>query len=261
MGVITEAEIRKHFIKNKEMKTFYVEKNQIVTPSAKSYLSEKNIDIKYMDSKEDLNDSTENNSDKNLKNVINKTNESLKKYKYTTVYGGHMEEKPEHMTQLNGNLLVFKDHKRIVLRGKIDSLETKILESQLICVKNNMEKLAKDLDEVLSFIRTILRCEVLDEPLEEFTLLGLTPQELREKSHYPKKYFGIDHEYISYKMGEVVVSINSIRTEVREVELTAYEAFKGEYGQMHREDLMRGLNRLSSLCWILIYKVRTGEYK
>jgi len=70
MGVITEAEIRKHLIKNKEMKTFYIEKNQIVTPSAKSYLSEKNIDIKYMDSKEDLNDSTENNSDKNLKNDI-----------------------------------------------------------------------------------------------------------------------------------------------------------------------------------------------
>lgn len=260
MGVITEAEIRKHLNKNNEIKTFYIEKNQIVTPSARSYLSEKNIDIKYVDNKKDLNDITENDSDEKFKNKNNKTDDSIKKYKYTTVYGGHIEEKPEHMTQLSGNLLVFKDHKRIVLRGKIDSLETKVLESQLICIKNNKEKLAKDLNEVLSFIRTILRCEVLDEQLEEFTLLGLTPQELREKSHYPKKYFGIDHEYISYEMGEVVVSINSIRTAVREVELTAYEAFKGEYGQMHRQDLMRGLNRLSSLCWILIYKVRTGEY-
>jgi ethanolamine utilization cobalamin adenosyltransferase len=260
MGVITEAEIRKQINKNKELKTFYIERGQIVTPSAKSYLSEKNIEIKYMDDKEDLNNNIgkdNNNDDKNGKIK----EESVKKYKYTTVFGGHMAEKPEHMTQLNGNLLVFKDHKRIILRGKLDSLETKILESQIICIKNGMESLAKDLDEVLSFIRTILRCEVLDEPLEEFTLLGLTPKELREQSHYPKKYFGIDHEYISYKMGEVVVSINSIRTSVREVELSLYEAFKGEYGQIEREDLMKGLNRLSSLCWILIYKVRTGEYK
>ncbi|MDR0880720.1 MAG: cobalamin adenosyltransferase [Clostridioides sp.] len=283
MGVVTEDEIRKQINQNKELKTFYIERGQIVTPSAKSYLSEKNIEIEYVDDKEDLNnmlrdngnrevdenkiaDRIENKIEKNKESGENKEEsreqqgESGEKYRYTTVYGGRMSEKPEHMTQLFGDLLVFKDHKRIILRGRLDSLETKILETQVICVKNGMEGLAIDLEEVLSFIRNILRCEVLDEPLEEFTLLGISPEELREQSHYPKKYFGIDHECISYKMGEVIVAINSIRTLVREVELTLYEAFKGKYGEIEREDLMRGLNRLSSLCWILIYKVRTGEY-
>ncbi|MDV9700973.1 cobalamin adenosyltransferase, partial [Clostridioides difficile] len=53
----------------------------------------------------------------------------------------------------------------------------------------------------------------------------------------------------------------SIRSNTREVELAAYEAFKGEYGNVHREDLIKALNRLSSVFWIMIYKVRTNKYK
>ena len=124
-----------------------------------------------------------------------------------------------------------------------------------------MPKLVKDLQETLDFVRNIMRCEVLDEKLEDFTLLGLTPEELREQSHYPKKYFGIGHEFPSYEMGEVVVAINSIRSNTREVEITAYEAFKGEYGNVEREDLIKALNRLSSVFWIMIYKIRTNKYK
>lgn len=64
-----------------------------------------------------------------------------------------------------------------------------------------MPKLVKDLQETLDFVRNIMRCEVLDEKLEDFTLLGLTPEELREQSHYPKKYFGIGHEFPRYWNG------------------------------------------------------------
>ncbi|MFH5796791.1 hypothetical protein ACHM2U_15430 [Clostridium perfringens] len=52
-----------------------------------------------------------------------------------------------------------------------------------------------------------------------------------------------------------------MRTLTREVELAAYEAFKGEYGQVEREDLIKALNRLSSVFWIMIYKIRTNKYK
>ena len=252
MGVLTESEVRKQISKNKDSITeYYIEKGQIITPSAKSYLAEKNIELKYVDKISEINNKMNNKS----KEVIKE-----KTYKYTTVFGAKLDEKPEHMTHLNANLLVFKDHKRIILRGKVDSLESKILEGQILCQKNDMPKLVKDLQEILDFVRKIMRCEVLEETLEGFNLLGLTPEELREQSHYPKKYFGIGHEFPTYEMGEVVVCMNSIRSTVREVELCAYEAFKGEYGQVGREDLIKALNRLSSVFWIIIYKIRTGKY-
>ena len=165
------------------------------------------------------------------------------------------------MTHLTGNLLVFKDHKRIIFRGKIDSLEARIVETQVLCHKQGMNKLVEDLQEILTLIGRILRCEVLSEPLEDFVLQGMTEKDLRERSHNPKKYFGIGHEMPTYEMGEIVSKLNVLRTLTRETELSAYEAFKGEYGQVEREDLIRTLNRLSSVFWIMIFKVRTGKYE
>lgn len=178
MGVLTENEVKRKIGKNKNNITeFYIEKGQIITPSAKSYLAERSIELKYVDKLSDVN----NEPKEVVKEVVKE-----KKYKYTTVFGAKLDEKPEHMTQLNGNLLVFKDHKRIILRGKIDSLESEILKVQILCQKLDMPKLVKELQEVLDFVRNIMRCEVLDEKLGDFKLLGLTPQELREQSHYLK---------------------------------------------------------------------------
>ncbi|MDB0438871.1 cobalamin adenosyltransferase [Clostridioides difficile] len=253
MSVLTENQIRKEMRENKgNITEYYIEKGQIITPLAKSYLAEKKIEIKYID-----NISNENNENKEAKKETVKE----ESYKYKTVFGAKLNEKPEHMTHLNGNLLVFKDHKRIILRGKIDSLESKILEVQVLCNKKSLGKLVNELQEILEFVRNIMRCEVLEEKLDSFKLLGLSEKELREQSHNPKKYFGIGHEFPTYKMGEEVVLINSIRTSTREAELCAYEAFKGEYGEVEREDLIKALNRLSSVFWIMIYKIRTGQYQ
>ena len=61
-------------------------------------------------------------------------------------------------------------------------------------------------------------------------------------------------------MGDLVVSINAIRAFVREVEISAYEAFKNEYGDVSRNDIIQALNRLSSVCWKIMFKIRTGQY-
>ncbi|MBU5483163.1 cobalamin adenosyltransferase [Clostridium sp. MSJ-11] len=252
MSVITESEIRRRLKGKdvKEIKELKVLKGEIVTPSAKSFLSDNNIQLKYVDGEEELKEVEE-------EKVIIKENN----YKFKTIYGGYLEDKPEHMTHLYGNVLVFKDHKRIILRGKIDSLESKILETQIICSKLGMTKIVNDLQEILDFVRNIIRCEVLNEKLEGFLLQGMTAEELRERSHNPQKYFGIGHFLPDHDMGEVVVALNSCRSLTRETELTAFSAFKNEYGDVEREDLIRGLNRLSSLFWIMMFKVRTGKYK
>ncbi|MPQ42900.1 cobalamin adenosyltransferase [Clostridium tarantellae] len=267
MGVLTENEIKRILSRNdsKELKEFIISKGQIITPSAKSYLSERNIVLKYDDlSKEsEKRDYKRKKEEKvvEVKEIVKEVPvEVEKEYKYVTVFGAKLDEKPEHMTHLNGNLLVFKDHKRIILRGKIDSLEAKLLEAQLVAKRNGMPKLIQDLQEIIGFVRNLMRCEVLEEPVGEFKLQDMNATELREKSHHPKKYFGIGHFFPDYNMGEIVISLNSIRTFVRETELIAYEAFKGKYGENTREDIIKALNRLSSLLWIMMFKVRTNKY-
>ena len=59
----------------------------------------------------------------------------------------------------------------------------------------------------------------------------------------------------------MVANLNKLRTLTRESELVAYRAFKDEYGQATREDLIRALNRLSSLFWIMMFKYLTDQYK
>lgn len=254
MSVLTESELRRQ-LKGKDFKEFTefkVLRGQIVTPSAKSFLMEHNINLEYVDSLEEVK--------KEVPKQVEVKDKKEEKSKYVTVFGAELNEKPEHMTHVYGNLLVFKDHKIIEFRGKMDSLESKILETQIIAHKIGSEKLIADLQEILNFVRWVLRCEVLKQEVGEFNLLGMTPEELREKSHYPKKYYGIGHEPVEYSMGEAAVALNSCRTTIRETELVAYSAFKGEYGDVQRPDIIKALNRLSSLFWIMIFKYRTGEY-
>ncbi|CCF13256.1 cobalamin adenosyltransferase family protein [Brevibacillus laterosporus GI-9] len=254
MALITESDLRKHF-KNqeaKDSKVFEVKKGVILTPSAKSFLTDHQIELRYYD---------ENATQQQNAPVPPTEISSKPSMRYETIYGGYLESKPEHMTHLYGNLLVYKDHPRIIFRGKLDSLEANILEAQITGVRAGLPKLAVDLEEVLLFVRNIVRCEVLGERLTNIQLLDMTSDEIREQSHHPKKYFGLDHFKPSYEMGEMVIVLNSLRTFTRETELLAYQAFKQEHGSVEREDIIQALNRLSSLFWILMFRVRLDKYK
>ena len=264
MTVITENELRQHFRNQnlKDVAVYETTAGTILTPSAKSFLTDHQIELRFIGAIETKAKAT---PKQDVRLQITKKLESIQnpaegKKRYQTLYGGFLETKPEHMTHLYGNMLVFKDHPRIIFRGKLDSLETKILEAQISCVKLNMHKLVDDLEKILLFVRQIMRCEVLSEGIEEFHLLGMSPKELREMSHFPKKHFGLEHFQPSYEMGEAVIVVNSLRTLTRETELQAYQAFKSEHGAVEREDIIQTLNRLSSLFWIMMFRIRVGQY-
>ena len=53
--------------------------------------------------------------------------------------------KPEHMTHLRGEELVFKDHPRIAFRGAIDSLESEIILFQTLTEKKQLHRIWKKL--------------------------------------------------------------------------------------------------------------------
>jgi ethanolamine utilization cobalamin adenosyltransferase len=175
---------------------------------------------------------------------------------YRTENGTRLREKPETMTHLRGNLLVEKTHPRIRLRGKIDSLEGDILLTQWVARREGYPKLVEELDEVLTFGRNCMRWEVMDEPVGVFRLCGLDENQLRERSHHPEQFYGQSHFLPSWQDGETMLALNRLRTEVRETELAACAAWpNGE-----RTDLIQALNRMSSLIWVQMIRLKAGEY-
>lgn len=277
MKLITESLLRQE-LKNSNIREYVVEEKTIVTPSAKQYLSEKHIKLIYKNNilSTDYSEKDNiNNDDKNLSNTtfennssnLNEINidmnlkENIFKPKYIHINGGLFEEKPEYMTQLNKNVLVCKDHKRIIFRGKLDSLQAKIIEAQIQAKMLNEELIYTELEEILTFTRKILGCEVIEEKLQFESLIGLTPDELRKYSHNPKKYLNTEHIiFPSATMGPVVVILNSLRAQTREVEISAYEAFKLENGNTQRPDIEIALNRLSSCFYVMMCKYIAGKY-
>ncbi len=174
---------------------------------------------------------------------------------------GGKQKKPEHMTHLRGETLVCKDHPRIIFRGKIDSLESEIILVQTKAKAHALRQLDLDLEEIIKTIRHLLRCEVSGENVGEIVLQGLDETAMREHSHHPSQYYGRKHFLPTAEHGEIVASLNRLRTATRETELAAYKAFQTEQGEVSRVDIIRTLNRLSSLFWIMMFKYLAGEYR
>ena len=172
-----------------------------------------------------------------------------------------VRKKPEHMTHLNHNTLVRKDHPRIRFRGMIDRIEAEILVCQHHAVQCGHVQLTMDLQEMLEFVRNLIPCDVLGKSVEEIHLCGYSADELREHSHYPDKYYGQPHFMAAVTDDPAVLYVNRLRTVVRQAELTGYEAFKNYDGSVKRPDIILAMNRLSSLCWIMMIKLKAGKYE
>lgn len=167
--------------------------------------------------------------------------------RYRLLSGGYAEEKPEHMTHLNGEVLVPKTHPRIRFRGKMDTLEAELILCQLVPGAPEGA-----LGEILDLSRKILRCDVLEEPLRQDTLCGLTQDEQRRRSHMPQDYYGQPHFMPQASDGSVIAGLNRARCFAREAELAAVEAFSDREGNLLREDIPKALNRMSSILYLLM---------
>ncbi len=203
-------------VRNQEgRRVFWLSPEDRLTPAARDWLREENIPI------------------------------AERQQGFEDLFGGCYEKKPEEMTHLSGNVLVPKTHRRIAFRGEIDALQ-----SQILLLGEGIP----ELQELLDYLRELLRREVLEEPLEEKLLLGLSPEALREQSHYPQKYYGIGHFQPQFSHGREILILNRLRTQIRKAELSCCHAFSDRDGKITRPDLVQGLNRLSSACYILMLR-------
>ena len=244
--LLTDAELRARWSQTRE-NTYSVEEGTILTPSAKDFLREHHITLRFDAGK-----------DKVMTATAIPTRGGKASY-VDAETGSELDGKPEDMTHLRMNLLVPKTHPRIEFRGRLDSLMARVIEVQLTAQEEQFPQVAEDLEELMGYIRKILAAEVKDEPLEEIVLLGMDSARLRYASHHVKETLGIDHPIPSYKMGRVCASLNLLRTQVRETELAAVRAFRAEDGG--RPDIVEGLNRLSSCVYIIFCRKLSGYYQ
>lgn len=238
MELLTREDVRR-MSDNGTRGPVVVNKGQTLTPGARDWLAAHKIQAVYPQGREEGN--------------------TPSPAMYRTLSGATLTEKPEHMTHLKGNILVPKDHPRIAFRGMIDALEAEILLTQQASAA--YPRLVSELEEVLSFVRNFIRCDVLDEPLKDIRLCGYDAGQLREYSHYPDKYLGQPHFLPSHTDGAALLAVNKLRTLVRQTELAAYAAFQDADGAVTRGDIILGLNRLSSLMWIIMCKLKGGQYE
>lgn len=238
MKIIDEAYLRAACLPSTAQE-YVLPQGSTLTPLAREYLAKRNIAV-VQQGKE--------------KSAIAAMPVKPQKRMYIDAATGQsLAAKPENMTHLRDNLLVYKTHPRIELRGKLDSLEAKVIELQAEI--GNQNGLYGDLDEVLWYVRQVLAAEVNEKELPPICLLGYDSGKLRKVSHNIKEEFGFDHPVPSAAMGIVAVRLNALRTQVRECELAAARAFGNG-----RADIIQALNRLSSGIYIMFCAKLAGRY-
>lgn len=237
--VLTEAELRSKALPQGTAR-YVVEPGVFVTPLAKEYLQERNIELVVAEEHTVMSRSP----------IPAQGNRTYLDYRTGEGY----REKPEEMTHLRGNLLVAKTHPRIALRGKLDLLQAHILECWLLAEEEGKERLGQQLGEVLECVRRVLAAEVGDTTLAPQVLFGLSPSELRRISHNTAAEIGIPPPVPCHTMGRLALRLNTLRAQVREAELAAVTAFS-QPGEAPRPDLIQALNRLSSAVYILFCRL------
>ncbi len=211
-------------IRNREGKrVFFLRSGDTLTPLARDFLRQEHIEVLPA--------------------------QEAKPERYRLLSGGYAEEKPEHMTHLNGDVLVPKTHPRIRFRGMVDLLEADLL----LC--------GPETGEILSLARRLIRCDVMDEPVGEFTLYGLTEAQQRQHSHFPQDHYGVPHFMPDYTDGQQVLRLNRCRSICRQAELAAVEAFSDKDGNLTRGDIVQALNRMSSMLYILMIQRKRADGK
>ena len=217
----SEKNVRDNIRNRDGKRVFYLGAADNLTPSARDYLRQQRIEILP-------------------------AGEARPEY-YELENGAVFREKPEHYTHLRGNILVPKTHPVIAFRGAMDMLQAELLLAQLAA-----PEVGQELQEILSLARKILSCEVMEEPLEEKKLCGLTEEQQRKHSHVPQEYYGQPHFMPEAADGAAILQLNRARCTARWAELAAARAFP----ENDRPDLQQALNRMSSMIYILMIRLK-----
>ena len=92
-------------------------------------------------------------------------------------------------------------------------------------------------------------------------MLGYDIDTLKEITHNTHKYYKTGHLFeINVDYDETVIDINCLRVMSRQLEVAAVDAFYKD-GKTERVDMLKALNRLSSIFYLMMLKANNGDYK
>ncbi len=179
--------------------------------------------------------------------------------------GERFAEKPDHLTHLRDDAsLVPKTHPRIVARGKLDLLQSALLDAQVAADADGARGLVGELGEILELARALVGAEVTERAVAPPTLWGMTADQIRDATHHTRELYGVPFMYPDVRQGPVVAKLSLARAIAREAEVAALVAFPPAGGLSTaapaRPDLAHALNRISSALYLLAVRYVAGQY-
>ncbi|HHW88705.1 MAG TPA: hypothetical protein GX400_21155 [Chloroflexi bacterium] len=166
--------------------------------------------------------------------------------------GQPVRHKPDHMTQLDAATFAPKTAPRLKFRGRVDSLHAFVMLAASIARRYRLDALARHLDTLAAYCREIMSAEYNARPVAPLVMAGMDEAQLHAISHWPDRHLGIDHIVPGADDHEMLHWLNVVRTQAREVEVVALEAFVPA-------DLAHALNRLSSAVYVLELMFKAGK--
>ena len=170
--------------------------------------------------------------------------------------GQRVGNKPEGLTHLDAVTLAPKNHPRIVLRGKLDTvIAATVMAQTLFDPAGKLPAVLKlHMGDLRSWLGQILRAEVTGEPVPAMSMGDLDAAAIHAISHNPLKHLHHDHMVPEAGHGPDVALLNWLRAQAREVEVAAASM------PCHaRPDIVEALNRLSSAFYVLMLMTRVAE--
>jgi ethanolamine utilization cobalamin adenosyltransferase len=158
-----------------------------------------------------------------------------------------------------------KTHPRIVARGKLDLLQSAVLDAQVAADADGARALVGELGEILELARTLVGAEVTGRELAPPRLFGMESDALRDATHHTHELYGVPFMYPDVRQGPVVAKLALARGIAREAELAVIAAFPPARGAVTappaRADLAHALNRISSALYLLSCRYVAGLYQ
>src|SRR5262249_25545331 len=140
--------------------------------------------------------------------------------------GERFSSKPDHLTHLLDDAsLVQKTHPRIVARGKIDLLQSAVLDAPTAAQAEGARTLVGELGEILELARALVGAEVTGRSAPPVALFGMGDDELRDATHHTQELYGVPFMYPDVRQGPVVAKLGLARGIAREAEVAVLAAF------------------------------------
>lgn len=175
-----------------------------------------------------------------------------------TACGTPVTEKADALTQLNAHHYAPKTHPRLRLRGRVDSLHALVGLVQHLALRAGEDELARDLATVAAYCRELTSAEYNERPVAEVRLADWDVEAIHHATHDPEGSLGVRHLTLTGADAELQHWLNVARTDCREIEILALEAFPSPH-HPYGASICHALNRLSSVLYFLQLRLKAGE--